>query len=223
MRRFTRREPADERVQAVALSFTRCPGAPYCGHLARVVADGVIHLAFKHDAIRAGDSEGAAVADLAAIHALAEPLVGSGKALVGTSGTAMLAGLALDRAGTEDDVMAGGYRIHGTNRWPAGHTLDAARLYRLALENASAGSRLHAVGDQGIQLRRIAEMIGRHLSVPTESIPTEQAEAQFSWLAAFVGVDNPASSDRTQQLLDWKPTHPGLIADLDQGYYFTPD
>jgi len=236
-------------------------------------ADGVIHLAFNHDAIRTGDFEAAAAADLAAIHALAEPLVGTDKALVGTSGTAMLARLGLDRAGTEDDVIDGGYRIDaenavialadkgvrssvvrlppvvhssldkhgfvptliagaraagrsgyladGANRWPAGHTLDAARLYRLALEHAAAGSRLHAVGDEGIPVRDIAETIGRHLGVPTLSIPAEEADAQFGWLASFVGVDNAASSARTQRLLDWRPTHPGLIADLDEGHYFT--
>lgn len=104
---------------------------------------------------------------------------------------------------------------------PAGHTLDAARLYRLAVENAPVGSRLHAVGDEGIPVRQIAEAIGRHLGIPTESVPSEETEAQFGWLASFIGVDNPASSALTQRLLDWKPTHPGLIADLGERHYFT--
>jgi nucleoside-diphosphate-sugar epimerase len=114
-----------------------------------------------------------------------------------------------------------GYAGDGANRWPAGHTLDAGRLYRLALEKAPEGSRLHAVGDAGIPVRQIAETIGRRLGVPAASIPTEQAAAHFGWLAPFITVDNPTSSARTQQLLDWKPTHPGLIADLDHGHYFT--
>ena len=155
------------------------------------------------------------------LQARAEPLVGSGKALVGTSGTAMLAGLGLDRAGTEDDVMGGGYRIDAENT-----IIDLAdRGVRSAVVRLPpvVHSTLDKHGFQGIQLRQIAETIGRHLSVPTKSIPSEQAEAQFGWVAALVGVDNPASSDRTQQLLDWKPTHPGLIADLDQGHCFTPE
>jgi nucleoside-diphosphate-sugar epimerase len=112
------------------------------------------------------------------------------------------------------------YVGEGDNRWPAGHTVDAARLYRLALEKAPAGSRLHAVGDEGIPFRQIAEAIGRHLDVPSDSISPEEADAHFGFLGSLVAVDNPTSSERTQRLLDWTPTHPGLIADLDEGHYF---
>ena len=108
----------------------------------------------------------------------------------------------------------------GSNRWPAGHTLDAARLYRLALEAAPARSRLHAVGDEGIPFRQIAEVIGRQLDLPVRSVAADEADAYFGFMALFVMLDNPTSSALTQELLDWHPTHPGLIDDLDQGHYF---
>ena len=110
----------------------------------------------------------------------------------------------------------------GSNRWPAVHRLDAARLYRLALENGSAGSVFHAIADEGIPTREIAELFGRHLSVPVVSISPEQAGEHFSWIGAFFGLDAPASSALTQQRLGWKPTHPGLIEDLERGHYFEP-
>jgi nucleoside-diphosphate-sugar epimerase len=113
-----------------------------------------------------------------------------------------------------------GYVGDGSNRWPAGHTLDAAHLYRLALEEAPAGSRLHAVGDEGVPFREIAEAIGRNLNLPVESIAPEEATAHFSFLGDFVQLDNPTSSELTRKLLGWEPTHPGLIADLDEGHYF---
>ena len=118
----------------------------------------------------------------------------------------------------DKDVAA--YVGDGPNRRPAGHTLDAARLYRLAMEAGPAGSRLHAIGDEGIPFRQIAEVIGRHLNLPVTSIPPEEADVHFGFLAAFVTLDNPTSSTQTQELLDWHPTHPGLIDDLDQGHYF---
>jgi nucleoside-diphosphate-sugar epimerase len=108
----------------------------------------------------------------------------------------------------------------GSNRWPAGHELDAARLYRLALEAAPAGSRLHGVGDEGVPFRTIAEVIGRQLDVPVVSIPAEEAEARFGFLGALLQVDNLTSSARTQALLGWRPVHPGLIPDLEEGHYF---
>jgi len=108
----------------------------------------------------------------------------------------------------------------GSSRWPAVHRLDAAHLFRLALEKAPAGSTLHAVADEGVPVRAIAEVIGRHLNVPVVSISPEDAGAHFGFLAAFLGVDSPASSALTRALLDWQPTHPGLIDDLDQGHYF---
>jgi nucleoside-diphosphate-sugar epimerase len=100
------------------------------------------------------------------------------------------------------------------------HVLDAAHLFRLAVEASPAGSVLHAVGDEGVQLRAIAEVIGRHLGLAAVSIAPGQASEHFGWLARFVGLDVPASSALTRQLLGWEPTHPGLLDDLNQGHYF---
>jgi len=108
----------------------------------------------------------------------------------------------------------------GSNRWPAVHRLDAANLYRLALEKAPAGSVLHAIADEGVPTREIAEVIGRHLNVPVVSIAPEDAGEHFGWLGAFFAVDAPASSALTRERLGWQPTRPGLIADLEQGHYF---
>jgi nucleoside-diphosphate-sugar epimerase len=239
---------------------------------AAIASDGVIHLAFKHEAMRAGDFAGAVEADLRAVETIADALAGTGKPFVGTSGTLLLTLAGLGRVGTEADALDAGPRIDaenavvalaergvrssvvrlpptvhssldhhgyipiliaiardkhvsgyvrdGSNRWPAGHTLDAARLYRLSLEAAPAGARLHAVGDEGIPFRQIAEVVGRHLALPVVSIAPEEAAAHFGFLGAFVQLDNPTSSARTQELLGWKPTHPGLIEDLDEGHYF---
>jgi nucleoside-diphosphate-sugar epimerase len=239
---------------------------------AAAAADGVIHLAFNHEAMRAGDFLGAAAADERAIETFAQVLAGTDKPLVTASGTLMLAAAGLGRAGTEADALDAGPRIDaenavvaladrevrssvvrlppvvhssldthgfvptliaiarehgisayvgdGSNRWPAGHTLDAAHLVRLALEGAPAGSRLHAVGDEGIAFREIAAVIGRHLNQPVISIPPEQAGAHFGFLGGLVALDNPVSSTRTRELLGWIPTHPGLLDDLDQGHYF---
>lgn len=108
----------------------------------------------------------------------------------------------------------------GLNRWPAVHVLDAARLYRLALEKREAGSRYHAVAEEGIAARDIAEVIGRGLKMPAVSLSPEEAPAHFGWLSAFIGLDMPASSALTQQRLEWHPAGPGLIADLEQMRYF---
>jgi nucleoside-diphosphate-sugar epimerase len=113
-----------------------------------------------------------------------------------------------------------GYIGDGANRWPAVHRLDSARLFRLALEKAPAGSTLHAVADEGVPIRDIAGVIGRHLGLPVVSIPPEDAAEHFTWLAGFLGIDSPASSALTQGLLGWHPAHPGLIADLEQEHYF---
>jgi nucleoside-diphosphate-sugar epimerase len=113
-----------------------------------------------------------------------------------------------------------GYIGDGANRWPAVHRLDSARLFRLALEQAPAGSTLHAVAEEGVPIRDIAEVIGRHLDVPVDSIAPEQAGEHFTWLAGFLAADSPASSTLTRELLGWQPHQPGLIADLDQGHYF---
>ena len=239
---------------------------------AAATADGVVHLAFKHEAMRDGDYAGAVAADLRATEAIGDALAGSGKPFVSTSGTLMLTFLGLTtRAGTEHDVVAAGPRVEaenttiamaergvrssvirlppvvhstldhhgfvptligiardrgvsayvgdGTNRWPSGHTLDAATLYRLALERAPAGSRLHSVGDEGVPFRDIAAAIGRHLGVPVASIPSEDAGEHFGFLGTLVGLDNPTTSAHTRALLDWEPAHPGLIDDIDQGHY----
>jgi len=234
-------------------------------------ADGVIHLAFRHDLVYAGDMEGALKVDLAVIEAIGGALEGTGKAFVGTSGTMMLAGIT-DRPGTEDDTAPGGGRVDaenklialagrgvrasvvrpapivhsdldtqgfapvliglardkgvagyvgdGANRWPAVNTYDAATLFRLAAESAPAGSRLHAVAEEGIPFRELAAAIGRNLGVPAARIAPEQAAEHFGFLAGAVQVDNPTSSELTRQRFGWTPTHPGLIADIDEGHYF---
>jgi nucleoside-diphosphate-sugar epimerase len=241
-------------------------------HAAARAADGVVHLAFRHDAMQAGDLSGAAETDLAALRAIADGLAGTDHPLVGTSGTGLLGYASLGRTGTEDDSLPSGYRIDaenfvvgladkgirssvvrlppithstldhhgfapsliafarqhgvstyigdGSNRWPAVHTLDAARLYRLALESAPAGTRLHAVGDEGIEFLRIAEAIGRGLEVPVRSVEAEQAAEYVGFLARFVALDNPTSAARTRELLNWRPMHPGLLDDLADGHYF---
>lgn len=109
----------------------------------------------------------------------------------------------------------------GANRWPAVHRLDAAHLYRLALEAAPAGTKLHAVGDEGVQVRDIAGVIGRRLKVPVISMSPEEAADHFDWLAYFLSIDNPTSSAITQERLGWCPVQPALIPDIDREQYFT--
>ncbi|AUG78049.1 3-beta hydroxysteroid dehydrogenase [Kitasatospora sp. MMS16-BH015] len=242
-------------------------------------ADGVVHLAFKHEEMRTGGFLDAVAADRRAVTALGEALAGSGRPLVIASGTLTLAlggsggsGGRAERPSTEEEAapagpradtenlvvaMAGagvrssavrlpplvhsdldrhgftpaligfaraagyaGYPGEGANRWPACHTLDAVRVFRLALEQAPAGSRLHAVGDTGVTHREIAEAIGRGLGLKAEAVPAERTAEYFGFLAPFIGLDNPVAADRTRELLGWAPTHPGLIADLDAGHYF---
>jgi nucleoside-diphosphate-sugar epimerase len=239
---------------------------------AAAASDGVIHLAFKHDEMQAGNFGAAIAADLRAKEAIGEALAGTGKPFVGVSGTLALAlgghqgtGTEADAAGTgpqadgENAVIAlaghgirssvvrlpptvhssldhrgyvpaligiaraqgrAGYAGDGSNRWPAVHTLDAAHLFRLAVEEAPAGSRLHAVADEGVPFREIAGAIGRQLDVPAVSIPPEEAAGYFGFLAMFVPLDNPSSSALTRQLLGWQPKHAGLLDDLRQGHYF---
>ncbi|HEY6339968.1 MAG TPA: SDR family oxidoreductase [Bryobacteraceae bacterium] len=107
----------------------------------------------------------------------------------------------------------------GRNRWPAGHVLDVARLYRLALEKGEPGAKYHAVGEEGVSMQDIGEVIGRKLEVPVKSLSPEEAQAHFGWLAMFAGLDMPASSAETRKRLGWNPTGPGLIADLEQMRY----
>jgi nucleoside-diphosphate-sugar epimerase len=111
------------------------------------------------------------------------------------------------------------YVGEGRNRFPAGHLLDVARLYQLAVERAESGARYHAVGEEGIETREIAEALGRGLNLPVTSIAPEKAPEHFGWMAMFAGLDFPASSARTREVLGWNPTGPGLIADLDAVRY----
>ncbi|MBV8587160.1 MAG: NAD-dependent dehydratase, partial [Verrucomicrobia bacterium] len=111
------------------------------------------------------------------------------------------------------------YVGNGLNRWPAAHVLDTAPLYRLALEKQAPGANYHAVAEEGVPLRDIAEVIGRGLKVPVVSMSPEEAAVHFGWLGTFVGRDVPASSAQTRKQLGWQPIGPGLIADLEQMNY----
>jgi nucleoside-diphosphate-sugar epimerase len=113
-----------------------------------------------------------------------------------------------------------GYVAEGANRWPAVHRSDAARVILLGLEKAPAGAILHAVGEEGVPTREIAEAIGRGLNLPVTSIAPEDVPAHFGWLGGFFGMNIPASSSLTQELLGWTPNGPTLIEDLDAGSYF---
>lgn len=113
-----------------------------------------------------------------------------------------------------------GYVGDGTNRWSAVHRLDAADLFCLALEKAPAGSVLQGVGEEGIPLKEIAARIGARLNVPVRSIANEEVEKHFGFLSRVVGSDLPASSAMTQKRLNWQPTHPGLLEDLDHSHFF---
>jgi nucleoside-diphosphate-sugar epimerase len=236
-------------------------------------ADGVIHLAFKHEAMRTGDFTGAIESDMAAHQAIGDALVDTDKPFVSTGGTLMLAMAGITgRVGTEDDQSEGGPRIDaanhtvalgqqgvrtsvvrlapmvhsdldhhgfthalidfarehgvaaytgdGANVWPAANTYDIGVLYRLALEKAPAGSTLHGVGDTGIPRKVIAETIAGKLGIEAKSITDEQAPQYLGFLAAFAGLDNPTSNDKTRELLGWQPTHPGWVQDVQTGHYF---
>ncbi len=111
------------------------------------------------------------------------------------------------------------YIDDGSSRWPAVHRLDAANLVRRAVDDAPAGSVVHAVAEEGVATRAIAEAIGRSLDLPVASIPAEQATGHFGFLGRFFGTDCPASNDLTRELLGWKPTRPGLLEDIEAGYY----
>jgi nucleoside-diphosphate-sugar epimerase len=228
-------------------------------------ADAIVHLAFDHDTMMAGDFAGAVATDLAVVRALGGALAGTGKTFIGIgltrTGDAQrdaaidtnprsavareIAGLAergvrtilvgvppvthsaRDRHGfipiliqIARDTGLSGYVGDGANRWAAGHTLDVATLYRLALEKAPAGAQLHAATEAGITVREIAETIGRHLGIPAVSIPAEQAAEHFRAFP-FITLDITMSNAATRQLLGWEPVHPGLIADLEEGHYFS--
>jgi nucleoside-diphosphate-sugar epimerase len=126
---------------------------------------------------------------------------------------AILVGIARERG-------VSGYIGDGLNRWSAVHRLDAARLFRLALERAPAGSTLHGVAEEGVPIRDIAQVIRRHLDIPSVSITPEHGGEHFGFLAGLLSLDSPASSSLTREQLEWQPTHAGLIDDLDEGHYF---
>ncbi len=212
---------------------------------AAAASEGVVHLAVKHDIAFAGDFQGAVDADRRAIETLGGVLAGSDRPFLLASGTLGLAPgrVATERDGQVSDPAAApalggaesrlatlvdiarakgvsGYLGDGSSRWPAVHQLDAAQLFCLALEEAPAGTTLHAIADEGVAIRHIAEVIGGHLGVPVAAIPAAEAGEHFTWLAGFLGIDSPASSAPTHELLGWQPTQAGLIDDLDQGHYF---
>lgn len=216
-------------------------------------AEGVIHLAFTHDF---SNFAHALELDLGAVKAMGAALVGSGKPFITTAhanGQA-IDQIVLDLApqGVRSAVVMLSPSVHGrgdkgfvpmliaiarqkgcaayiaagTNRWPAIHRLDAAVLYRRALESVPAGARLLGAGDEGISMREIAELIGHHLKLPTISLSPDEAAAHFGFLGTIVGLDisgfyqTAQASPATQALLDWKPIQPGLIADMHTGDYF---
>ncbi|MGW7130945.1 SDR family oxidoreductase [Streptomyces bobili] len=246
-------------------------------HDAVAGSEGVIHLAFKHDAAFSGDFKSAITADRDAVTAIGGALAGTDRPFIATGGTPAVP----DRTATEHDgrptttnpiddnspaaraktdemVLAlstrrirsavlrlpravygendpgfttsliatarnkgvSAYIGDGSQRWPVTHRLDTARAYRLALEKAPAGSLLNIVGQEGVTIRSIAETIARHLDVPLSPIAAENAHEHFGWLGALVSLDQPASSAITRDLLGWRPMHPTLLEDLDQGHYF---
>lgn len=128
------------------------------------------------------------------------------------------AGAVLTMVPREKGVSA--YVGDGMNRWPAVHRLDAARAYRLALEKGAAGANFHAVAEEGIPFREIAEAIGRGLGVPVVGKTAEEGAEHFGWFVRFASIDCPASSAQTRATLGWKPQERGLIEDLDRGTYF---
>jgi nucleoside-diphosphate-sugar epimerase len=124
---------------------------------------------------------------------------------------------------TARETGVSGYIGDGSNVWPAVHRSDAARLYRLVLERAPAGSVWHAVAEEGVTTRLIAEAIGRHLGIPAASVAPEDARMHFGWMGVFWALNAPASSELTRTRLGWQPVGPGLLADLEEGRYFETD
>jgi nucleoside-diphosphate-sugar epimerase len=232
-------------------------------------ADGVVHLAFRHDIAWTGRFQDAAASDRRAIEVFGDVLAGSDRPLAIASGVAGLkpGGIATERDHPVDEVSpraaseraalalaergvrsmsvrfaptvhgagdhgfiariidadrghsAAGYVGEGENRWPAVHRSDAARLVRLGIEHAPEGSVLHAVGEEGVSMRAIAEAIGRRFDLPATALSPEDAGARFGFLGQFVGLDMPATSTITRELLGWEPTGPTLIDDIQDGAY----
>jgi nucleoside-diphosphate-sugar epimerase len=117
------------------------------------------------------------------------------------------------------DRQAGTAGYVGETRWPAVHRLDAAHLFRVLLEDAPAGTIGHAIGEEGVVIRDVAEVVARKLSIPAADLTPDEATAQFTWLGQFLGIDWTASSAITQEKFNWKPTHPTLLEDFEAGYY----
>jgi nucleoside-diphosphate-sugar epimerase len=229
-------------------------------------ADAVVHLAFNHDVMAAGDMAGAAAMDMATVRAFGDALAGTGKTFIGIglanrdgvpaasanprsavareiagfSGRGIRSALVAippvvhstrDKSGFIPTLIRiaratgeSAYAGDGANRWPAAHTLDVASLYRLALEKAPAGSQLIAATEEGIAVRDIADVIGRHLGIPAVSVPAEKVSGHFGPFGMVMTLGLPPMSNATtRQLLGWEPDHPGLIADLEDGHYFATD
>ena len=232
-------------------------------------ADGVVHLAFRHDIAWTGHFDDAAASDRHVIQACGEVLAGSDRPLAIASGVAGLnpGRIATERDHPNDEVSprvaseqatlalaergvrsmsvrfaptvhgagdhgfiarivdadrthgAAAYVGDGENRWPAVHRIDAARLVRLGIERAPEGSVLHAVGEEGVAMRDVAEAISRRFELPATAISPEEADARFGFLGQFVGLDMPASSAITRKLLGWEPTGPTLLEDIQAGAY----
>ncbi|MBV9579586.1 MAG: SDR family oxidoreductase [Chloroflexi bacterium] len=270
---LARSDAAAARVAALGAEVRRGDLADLDG-LARLAAeaDGVIHLAFDHANMRAGQLADAAELDMAAVKSIGRALVGTDKPLVNTSGTLSLAMSGVkDRLGTEADVIPGGPRVdsenyvidlarqgvrssvvrlapmihsdldkhgftpalinlarehgaayvgEGANRWPAANTRDIGVLYRLALEKAPAGTRLHGVADEGIPFRTIAETIASQLGQEARRVTEAEAPRYLAFLASFAQLDGPASNARTREVLGWQPTCPGWVDDVRSGHYF---
>jgi nucleoside-diphosphate-sugar epimerase len=176
------------------------------------------HVATERDESASGSPAAARAANARAALGLADRGVRS--AVVGlprtVHGDGDRHGFIARLVGIARDTGVSGYPGDGSSRWPAVHVLDAAHLFRLAVEQAPAGSRLHAVGDEGVPVRDIAEAIGRHLNLPAASVPARD----FGWLGQILAIDQPASGALTRELLGWRPVQPGLIEDMDKGHYF---
>jgi nucleoside-diphosphate-sugar epimerase len=232
-------------------------------------ADGVVHLAFRHDIAWTGQFEEAAASDRAAIETFGQVLAGSDQPLAIASGVAGVkpGGIATERDMPGNDVSpraaseagllaladrgvrsmsvrfaptvhgagdhgfiarvvdadrthgAAAYVGEGENRWAAVHRSDAARLIRLGIEHAPAGSVLHAVGEEGVAMRDLADAIGRRFALPATSISPEEAGERFGFIGQFVAIDMAASSAITRERLRWEPTGPTLIEDIQAGAY----
>jgi nucleoside-diphosphate-sugar epimerase len=202
------------------------------------VADAVIHAGFNHDF---ANYAAAAEMDRRAIEAIGDDVANSKfprkseeAAALATTRGAQVSVLRLPPSvhgdgdhgfiplliGIAREKGVSAYVGDGLNRWPAVHRLDAARLYRLVLEKDSTAPRYHAVADEGIPFREIAEVIGRRLNVPVVSKSPEEAADHFGWFAHFAGLDCPASGARTQEQMGWRPTQLSLIPDIDRPSYF---